>query len=161
MSGKRSKRACVTAVGADNVPGRLRPRRCSGRKYKKKCDQGRKRDPAEQLWKELRTAHAAKEIPTSLLRIDKMAARMRNSLPFASPKVSSSARGPRMAEPHEPAHWRTDPRGWIDEHRLTYCAELRRCLSGNGLRACGLIAVSSTGVVPVTSALKSAPAGTR
>ena len=33
--------------------------------------------------------------------------------------------------------------------------------TGSGLRTCGFTAVSSTGVVPVTSELKVAPAGTR
>jgi hypothetical protein len=36
-----------------------------------------------------------------------------------------------------------------------------QCLCGNGLRSCGLIVDSSTGVVPVTSLPKLAPTGTR
>ena len=46
--------------------------------------------------------------------------------------------------------------------RVAYFAVfLAGCLSGSGLRTSGFTAVSSTGVVPVTSAPKFAPAGTR
>ena len=55
------------------------------------------------------------------------------------------SRGPRIVERKEPAYFATFF-GWR---------------SGSGLRICGFTAVSSTGVVPVTSELKFAPAGTR
>jgi len=57
------------------------------------------------------------------------------------------SRGPRSVQRREPA----------------YCAAAFLYLwrSGSGLRACGFTAVSSTGVVPLTSVLNVAPAGTR
>ena len=62
-----------------------------------------------------------------------------------------------MKGPVEPSSGGREPRAYC----FGALAFLVGCLSGSGLRTCGFTAVSSTAVVPVTSALKFAPAGTR
>jgi hypothetical protein len=56
------------------------------------------------------------------------------------------SRGPRFVQPTEPAYCAVFLAGWR---------------SASGFRTCGFTTVSSTGVVPLTSELNVAPAGTR
>ena len=62
-----------------------------------------------------------------------------------------------MKGPVKPSSGEHQPRAYC----FSALAFLVGCFSDSGLRTCGFTAVSSTAVVPVTSALKVAPAGTR
>ncbi len=90
-----------------------------------------------------------------------MLPKKRRGWPVGSPVSLNALRKKLFQVPQTPAFGSRSPRS-VQPREPAYCAAFFvEWRSASGLRACGFTAVSSTGVVPLTSELNVAPAGTR
>jgi len=90
-----------------------------------------------------------------------MIPKKRRGWPVDSPVSLNALQKKLFQVPRTPAFESRGPRS-VQRREAAYCAFFfAEWRSARGLRACGFTAVSSTGVVPLTSELNVAPAGTR